>query len=199
MKKSIFISLAMFLLCSGIQAQESETLFNNARVVGGFGGPLFEWGITNDIGHATGGGGGIIVDNVFIGAYGLGSIDFQDFFETGEIESVKLAHGGLWLGGSWPTHKLVHLYGSAKVGWGALDIRIDDPNQYYEDIDKVFVLSPEIGVELNLTKWMRLSGTVGYRYLNGVNNGQAFTNDDFRGYTAGVTLRFGWFGNPRQW
>jgi hypothetical protein len=201
MKQFIFSLSAILLLTSGLQAQvqQSEALFDHARVRGAFAAPLFEWGLNNDLGSATGGGAGIVIDNMFIGAYGLGSIDFQDFIETGDIQSVKLAHGGFWIGGNWPSHKLLHFYSSAKVGWGALDIEVDDPFLTYRDLDKVFVLTPEIGLELNLTRWMRLSGTVGYRYLNGVNANQAFSNEDFRGTTAGITLRIGWFGRPNPW
>jgi hypothetical protein len=198
MKKWLIVVIALAFACSAANAQ-TETLFNNARVKGGFAGPIFQWGLSNDLGTYTGGGAGIVVGNMFFGGYGLGNIDFKDFIETGDVQSIKLAHGGFWIGGNVPTRKLVHLYSSAKIGWGALEINVNDPNLDYYDLDKVFVLNPEVGIELNVTRWFRVGGTVGYQYVNGVNANQIFTDKDFRGYTAGLTLRFGWFGGDRKW
>lgn len=196
MKKLIGITFLCVMTLTAMA--QHETVFGRARVVGGFGGPLFEWGLGNDLNTSIGGGGGIVIDNVFIGAYGMGSVDFEKLFQDDDIEQLDLGHGGFWLGVSWPTYKLVHLYGSARIGWGAVNVDLKDPNLEYRDVDKVFVMTPEIGVEINLTRWFRASGAVGYRYLSGANETRGYTDDDFRGALANLTLRFGWFGNRRN-
>lgn len=193
MKKQI-ITLALLLFSIASIHAQTQTLFNRARVVGGFGAPIVEIGLNDNYNTSVGGGGGLLINSFFIGGYGMGSLDFEELLDQdGDIESIDLGHGGLWLGFSVPTHKIIHFYGSARVGWGAIDIRFEDNS--FDDFDQVFVFTPEAGIELNVTRWFKLAGTVGYRYLDGVNDGSLYSNDDFKGAFAGITLRFGGFGN----
>lgn len=184
------------LLATGLTAQH-ETLFNRARVVGGFGAPILEMGINNDLNTSVGGGGGIVINNFFLGGYGLASIDFEELFDNGDVEVLNIGHGGFWLGATFKPYKVLHLYTSARLGWGAVNVDLQDNNQRYSDIDKIFVATPELGVELNITRWFRIAGTAGYRWVNGTSEGRDYTNEDFSGAVATVALRFGWFGSKR--
>lgn len=196
MKKNSFLLILAMLLVTGMSAQH-ETLFNRARVVGGFGAPLLEMGINNNLNTSIGGGGGVVINNFFIGGYGMGSIDFEKLFDDGDVEVLDIGHGGFWLGATVLPYKVLHLYTSARIGWGAVNVDLNDNNQKYSDIDKIFVMTPEIGVELNLTRWFRVAGTAGYRWVNGTNETRGYTDEDFSGAVAAVTLRFGWFGRKR--
>ncbi len=194
MKKAFVLGCLSLAISLSVQAQH-ETLFNRARVVGGFGAPIIEWGLGNDFNTSVGGGGGIVIENIFFGGYGLGSVDFDRLFEEGDIENLEIAHGGFWLGYTLSPYSVLHLYSPARIGWGALNIDVNDNNIRYSDLDKVFVLTPELGVELNVTRWFRVSGAVGYRWVNGVNENFGYQSDDFDGTVATLTMRFGWFGN----
>lgn len=196
MKKIVF-SVLMLSLFVTAQAQH-ETLFSNARVIGGFGAPIVEMGLNNDLTTSVGGGGAIVIDNFFIGGYGMGSVDFESLIETEELEQLELGHGGFWLGYTLAPHNLFHLYTSARIGWGGVGIDLND-NSYRNDFDEVFVLTPEIGLELNLARWFRIAGTVGYRHVEGVNEKLGYYKDDtFNGVMANLTFRMGWFGNHRN-
>ncbi len=194
--KITFVTLLLCLFGFTVEAQH-ETLFGRARLRGAFGGPIYEYGLSNDLARAVGGGGGLVFDRFFIGAYGVGSVDFDQLFETGDVEVLDLGHGGLWLGTTWAPHNVLHLYLSTRAGWGALNVDFDDPNLEYDDLDKIFVATPELGLELNVTRWFRVAGTAGYRWLRGANENRGYSNQDFSGWMGGVTLRFGWFGNRR--
>ena len=194
MKKLIAASFWAIAVCFTANAQH-QTLFNNARVVGGFGAPIIEWSLNNDFGTSVGGGGGVVIDNFFIGGYGVGSLDFDKLFDEGEIENLEIAHGGFWLGYTFNPYNVIHLYTSGRIGWGALDIRFNDNNVRYSDLDKVFVATPEIGLELNITRWWRVNGAIGYRWVNGVEETAGIKSDSFNGTTISMALRFGWFGN----
>lgn len=196
MKKLIILLLLGWCVQANAQYQ---TLFGRSHVSGGFVAPIVEIGINNQIPTSVGGGGGIVIGSGFIGGYGTGAVDFNKLFEDGDVEVVNIAHGGLWLGGSFPTYKLVHLYGSARVGWGALDIEVHDNINHFDDADNIFVFTPELGLEVNLTRWFRISGTAGYRLVDGANKARGYTDEDFSGWFTGLTFRFGWFGAHERW
>lgn len=196
MKRPVQLLLALLVLGLGSLQAQHETLFSNTRVVGAFGGPITEYGLSNDLNSSVGGGGALVINNFFVGGYGLAGVDFDKLYEDGEVDVLDIGHGGFWFGGTFQPYRLLHLYGSARIGWGAINIDLDDGTPY-RDLDKIFVATPEIGVELNLTRWFRVAGTVGYRHVAGVNESNGLKGDDFSGAIAGVTLRFGWFGNRR--
>lgn len=191
--KSFIITTFMLLFCGAIFAQE-QTLFGRSHVTGGFGSMIFEYGLNEKkIGTSVGGGGGIVFKNFFLGGYGVGSVDFNYLLDNNDLEKIDIGHGGLWVGITVPTNKLIHLYASGRFGWGAVDIPVDDPNFQFRDADQVFVMTPEAGIELNVARWFRVAGTVGYRFLRGANENRGYTNDDFSGSHWGLTLRFGGF------
>lgn len=196
MQKQLLFLAVLLTATIGLQAQH-ETLFNQARVVGAFGGPITEYGLSNNLSTSVGGGGALVINSFFIGGYGLASVDFDQLYEDGEVDVLDIGHGGFWLGGTYQPHRLVHMYGSTRLGWGAINIDLNG-NTPYRELDKIFVATPEIGMELNITRWFRLAGTVGYRYVTGVNEDRGLKGEDFSGAVAGVTLRFGWFGRRRS-
>jgi hypothetical protein len=56
----------------------------------------------------------------------------------------------------------------------------------------MIVLTPEVGLEFNVTKWMRVSGTVGYRWLSEFDN-RKLSNNDYSGVIGNISFRFGFF------
>ena len=195
MKKNLMIIVLSFLAFQGFS--QAETLFNRARVVGAFGGPFVEFSqFKGDYLTSSGGGGGLIIDDFFIGGYGIGSVSINDIVTADDQIKMEIGHGGFWLGYTYKSHKLVHLYASTKLGWGGIDLRIDDEG--YRAKDNIFVVSPELGIELNIFRWFKLGGTVGYRAVTGIDNITGQTNADFSGMTGGLTFRFGGFGDWKR-
>lgn len=183
----------LILLCFTliVQAQE-ETLIRNIEVVGIFGGPLVEVGsINGEIGIDVGGGGALVLNNFFIGGYGLGT-DYPRVTLDQEDYRLRFKHGGFWLGYTSDTRRLLHFYSSARLGWGQAQIRGDGPAA---GTDRVFVVTPEVGFEVNVTNFMRVAFTGGYRAVTGVTNLDTFENGDFSSPIGTVTFRFGGFSN----
>ncbi len=195
--KKLFIAIIATLAATTLTWAQHETLFNNARVVGGFGGTITEFGLNNDLQTSYGGGGGVVIGGAFIGAYGLGSVNLGDVLDGQNVDKVELGHGGLWLGFTYAPYRVLHPFTSVKVGWGAVNIDTDNFDPFDGDSDQVFVLTPEIGLELNIFKWFRVAGGVGYRWVNGTDGANVYNDDDFSGLNTNLTLRFGWFGNRR--
>ena len=190
MKRSIVL---MIFCCAFFfaDAQRDETLFRNAKLVGAFGGPIVEFSkIDGDFRTSSGGGGGVVIGNFFVGGYGLGTTDYRRWIDNGNFR-IDMGHGGFWLGYFAPKHKLVHPYGSLKIGWGATNI---DDNGFDEAI---FVMTPELGFELNVTRWFRIAATASYRWVDGIDDSPNFDSNDFSSFGGGLAFRFGWFGRDR--
>ena len=69
---------AFFLILSGIGAMtlsaQQETLFDDFTSFGAFGGPMVEISsINGEVGADVGGGGALVLDDFFIGGYGMGT------------------------------------------------------------------------------------------------------------------------------
>ncbi len=173
--------------------QETETLFKNNRISGGFGGPILSWSQTNNkTGYGAGGGGGVVFNRFFVGLFGMG-----ETFERPQIgeDQLALGYGGLWLGYTTPAHKLLHLYTSVKIGGGAVGVTNFEDDWELEDdwTDATLVLVPEAGLELNVARWFRVSGSVGYRFVDGFKGWENYSKKDLNAPVYAVTLRFGWF------
>ena len=61
-----------------------------------------------------------------------------------------------------------------------------------EKSELIFVTEPKVGVQVNVTNFMRIAGNLGYRYAEN-NKYKAFKKDDFSNLTGGIGLCFGKF------
>lgn len=174
-------------------SNREQTLFRDAKLTGGFGGPIFTLGgAKGSNGFGNGGGGGLVFNQFFLGGFGMS--EYLDAPVSGN-QRPALAYGGLWMGYVFPTNKLAHLYTSLKLAGGAAgtaDFSGEwEINDDFEDV--VFVGIPEAGVEVNVTRWFRMSGSVGYRYVNGFSGWESLGKNDLNAPIYALTLRFGWF------
>lgn len=195
--KHLQLCFALLFAVSFTYAQRDKTLFNGDHRKGAFGAPIFDFynfGEGGDFETASGGGGALIIGDFFIGGYGIGDINLIESIENDRAE-IDLAHGGLWFGATPLQQHAIHPYLSLRLGWGAADIEID--NQFIAG-DRFFVISPEVGVELNVFRWFRIAGTVGYQWFDGLDGADAIGDLNINNMRAGLTLRFGGFGRNRN-
>ncbi|MGK7397273.1 MAG: hypothetical protein ACNS62_22040 [Candidatus Cyclobacteriaceae bacterium M3_2C_046] len=190
----LFIGLISMLIITDLSAQteDTETLMDQITSISGFGGFMMEFApIDGDLNVATGGGGALLFEKkIFVGGYGLGLIgDVVKDFEVVQDARLRYNHGGFWLGYITRPAKLVHFGFDTKLGWGAVRLEKQGREELY---DKIFVLSPQLGAEVNLTTWFKVNIAVGYRLVSGLEN-QFFTNTDFSNPTFSLDFLFGWF------
>ena len=170
-----------------------QTLANSSGRNGFFISPIIEYTDLNDEWNTSVGGGlAFVAGDFFIGGYGLGMLD-ENWIDD-DIEELQMGHVGLWLGYVTPQHKALHLFTSVKAGWGAVNIELDDDFDYD---DSFFAITPEAGLEVSVFRWFRIAGTVGYRWMNGLDGSSDFDSDSLEGMTAGLTFRIGGFGRDR--
>ncbi len=186
----LLFSLSLLTALS-IQAQRHQTLFSDLDVVGAFGAPILEISsINGESVSDVGGGGALILEDFFLGGYGIGN-EFAKVSVDGDLYDIRFRHRGFWLGYAPRAYKVAHIYGSARIGWGKTDLR-QEKRTFYSD--RVFVMTPEIGVEFNVFDFFKLAVTGGYRWVNGVDSlpGQ-LTNESFSSPVGTLTFRFGGF------
>jgi hypothetical protein len=196
MKNGILILFT--ILSMSLIAQDDETLFDDVHRVGGWGGPLFEYtNLDTDVDVTSGGGGALILDDFYLGGYGMGKTEFSRT-DGNKKEDVNFKHGGFWIGYTPLQRKVVHPYGSVRFGWGKTRYESKDlpTNEKLDEIkDNIFVMNPELGIEVNVFSFFRIAATASYRLVNGVDDIPNYSDDDFSGFGATLTLRFGGFGS----
>lgn len=198
--RNLILLFCLFIIgLLSAQSSGHQTLLGRSPLNGAFGAPIYEFSVGNDVSGAVGGGGGLVFRNFFLGAYGMASNDaLQELLDDGEITGIDLTHGGLWIGATPGSYNVVHPYVGVRGGWGVIDVLFDDPNQNFNDLDQVFVVTPEAGFEFNVTRWFRVAATANYRLVTNVNDTTPNSvSDKLQGFTGGITLRFGWFGSNR--
>jgi hypothetical protein len=204
-----------------------EYLFEgNGKVrVSGFGGPMVGFSSTEGNFSVFSGGGGAVLLNqtFFFGGYGMGLASqhsreditvydpIPDESTTYRNLATEFGHGGFWLGYIHQSYKKVHLAASSKFGWGALTLIDED---YMSDelwslvTDVVFVVTPQLEVEMNLFRWFKVNIGAGYRFVTGVDKTYCMTKNgpefkyfdakDFNQPELNVTFMFGGFGKKEE-
>jgi len=150
--------------------------------------------LAGEFAHMMGGGGAVLLNDFFIGGYGLGLTNaIPDYVNDHPDDRLSLGHGGFWIGYSLFGGKPVHASISTMVGWGEFGI-IGYEGDYPFIRDRIFALIPAIELEMNLTRYFRIGAGATYHIITGL--------DEHRhGYGPGelsnpggfLSFKFGWF------
>jgi len=186
MKKTIFYSL-LFFFSLQINAQRDQTLFNGTKLDQSGSWIGFSYTPTEIAGESSVQG-GIDVKLEYNNSFILGwqwrktsdEINFQD---TGVTDKLELGYHTFLAGYAFKTYKVIHPIVSVGIGPGNLKVNGDK--------DRLLVIQPAAGVEINVFRWMRVGVEGGYRYISG-NQFTKIENQDLSNYYGTVTFRFGW-------
>ena len=231
MKNILSILFIGLLSLSVVKAQddseeEFKTLFssNGESSVSGFGGIVLDFSSVNgDFGYSMGAEGAALFNkSVFIGLYGQALVNFPSYqlnsysivLDENVVKNKSLVfyHGGFYTGFVFKPNNPIHFGISSKFGWGGVSLLDDfdnyynNPNYKYPDIDLVFVLTPELEVEMNITNWFKFNMGIGYRFVSGLDetytvksdNGiitevPYFESDEMNSLTFSMGFLFGWY------
>jgi hypothetical protein len=206
MKKLLFLIL---ILAAGIAAQaqktikaedyqakdnnddEVQTIMNSFELkrIRGFGGPTLSFSsIGDEFALFTGGGGGLIINNFFIGGYGEGLSATSHQNDLTQLHDIEFGHGGFWLGYEFMHQKMIHPVFSLRSGWG----RIKGTQNNVTYSDNVFVLKPTLSAEVNFTRFMKVNVGAEYRQVFNAKLGD-MTSKEFSDVGVYVSFIFGWF------
>ena len=159
MKPTSLILLFCFVLTYNANAQ-TETIFGyrGLRLTGA-------WGMTtvnlsaydNDFYLYRGGAGGVEFNRSLLVGWGRQELR-EDVPIEGTTDDFTLRYDGLYLGFSPNSRRAIHPMVNFLVGGGR--VRINDNVS-----DRVLVLQPGAGLEINVLKWFRIGLEAGYRFV----------------------------------
>jgi hypothetical protein len=175
------------------------TLLQSVGHVGGYGGLTVAYSRVAGAGGAlVGGEGGVLIQHrLSFGGAGYGWT--RDTRGPADIDGVprdlQVGYGGLLVRYSVLTGSPVYASVGALVGGGALVLQRDSENDRggagrRDATDAFFVFEPQLSVQANLLRWMRVGFQVGYRLTSGLGR-LGYTESDLDAFTVGGTLQFG--------
>ncbi len=201
--KKLTCLLLISALCTFIFAQDDEfkTIFNRDQTkplkISGFGGPMMSFGTINgNFAHMMGGGGGVIINNLFVGGYGMG-LTTQNYYinqSSYQHDSTYLGygHGGFWIGYIILPKKAMHLSVSSLLGWGNISEQIQPDMESIHNYP-VFVITPFAELELNFSKFLKVGLGSSFSLVRELKYDSGYSSRDFMSPTFFLSFKFGWF------
>ncbi len=178
------------LLSSAMDAQRENTLFNGNHgikftgVWGGWNSSLYDFQDNKTLSN-----GGYLAfefnQNFLIGWSG-----YQSDLTT-DGRKIDIDGNDLLLGYTFKSDRVIHPILNLQLGSSRLKV---------EDVgsDRVFVVQPSIGAELNITRFFRLGLDAGYRHFSG-SDLSGYKDSDFSGPVLGLRFKFGWSWHNDDW
>ncbi len=190
--KRYILTIVLSLLFTTAYTQEQTLLGNHNNPVGGFGGFHSHLSLDQQGYVSAGGFGGVSFQDYFFGGFGMGTSAFASYTKEGIDYNQSIGVGGFMIGYVFPNDKIIHFFGQVKAGWGGYNLTETDTGREVF-MESIFVVLPEVGLELNVTKWFRIAATAGYQLTTGVATNDYVTNKDLMFPMAGLSFRFGRF------
>lgn len=195
MQKKFYLLCFVFalLMTTNIMAQEEKTVFKNVKMddSGGWGGYRQQFGemagqsVQIPGFHLTG-----EYERKFLMGYNFNWVasDIDYRFEEKDY-NLRFNWHSLQLGYMLAAHRAIHPVVNLDLGIGRVKARGLEK-------DRIFLLSPSAGLEMNLYRWFHVAIEGGYRAVTDVGIAN-LRNSDFSGLFGMVTLKFGWSDEPK--
>lgn len=183
--------------------QGPPLLFGKSLDVGGYGGLDVAYSrMFGRDGVVAGAQGAVLINHrLALGIAGYGWSNPLDGPATanGGAQRFETGYGGLTAHYSVYFDQLpIYFTLGALVGAGAIDLTDENHSDGFDGFqdraseDVFAVFQPDVAVHANLTKWMRLGLTAGYRLTSGVDH-LGFKESDVNGLMLGGQVQFGSF------
>ena len=187
--KKVFVLIVLFIPIVLFGQKES-----GFSVVGGFGSPVMKFHDQQGLSISVGGEGAVLFKNgLFVGGFGN---------ETSSLNTNKSDHarykefhkeneyGGLWIGYVYRLNQRFYLNFSGKFGGG--EVSFNDRTNLVTTYDKVWILKPQVALDIKLLKVLAITAGIGYNHFGDVNlEGQGAGK--FNGFETSVGLKMGWW------
>jgi hypothetical protein len=151
------------------------------------------------------GEGAVLIDHMLsLGGGGCGLVTEFDAEQYGPEphdpnDRLQFGYGGAIVRYHFFSRQMVNVSVGGLIGAGGLVIATwdGDGNDWESDYshkrgDGVFVFEPQVGGHANLTRWLRLGISAGYRFVSGVDT-QGLSSWDIGGPKVVGHIHLGWF------
>jgi len=205
-KLSLLIFLGLgFLLASAQDYNDNDqisTIFSKGRKNGGYGALSFSYTqIDGKDAFLMGARGSWIIDHSFaIGLGGVGfinDVNYNNWMNNELNNNLAGGYGGIYLEPIIAARLPVHISIPVLFGVGGIS-RVDNQqnwdNWVFDDSqsDVYLVFEPTVELEFNMTRHLRLAGTIGYRFTSKIEM-QDTNPDILEGTNIGLIMKFGKF------
>lgn len=135
----------------------------------------------------------IFNDQVVFGFYNI-NLENNIFSNNNNYIEYEMdfEHRGLLLGYIFMPKRKIHFNTNIQIGKGEINIYDDIFDTWIED-DIMFVLNPNVEIEFNVARFLRVGIAANYRFALDVDKFDNYNNKDFSGLGAFINLKFGWF------
>jgi hypothetical protein len=199
----ILLCICVFTFSTAQESDEFRTVFpkvdreENPLRITGLGGPMMQFtSIDNNFVHMMGGGGAILINNFYLGGYGMGITNNTPYKNQEEEYNLGFGHGGFWMGYVFKPYSPIHLDLSAMIGGGSISRKLENNNFDDQELDgeSVFVLTPVAEVQFNFSRLFRLGVGTSFSYVTGAGISRtAYTVSDFLKPAVFLSFKFGYF------
>jgi hypothetical protein len=150
--------------------------------------------IDGAISLGAGAGAGIVLNRWLVGAYGMYTSKAGGIGDTGNLHDLSLTFGGVWVDYRQPASDILGVTVGLKGAVG--NARQEGITDAERQNDRLWLLTPEAGVEVWFGKNVRLGLTAGYRIAGDLQL-SAFTNKNLQSLVNTLTIKIGNFGKLR--
>jgi len=198
--KKILLLTTIICTVAFAHAQEEEsdniqTFFSKPSKIRGYFGPTTSFtSLDGESAYMNGfNAAAIFNDHVVFGFYNV-NLENNIFSNNDNYIGYEMdfEHRGLMLGYIFMPKSKIHFITNVLLGKGEINIYDDIIDTWLED-DVMFVLTPNVEVEFNVARFLRVGIGANYRFALDVDKFDNYNNNDFSDLGAFVNLKFGWF------
>ncbi len=198
----ILIFIGLGVLCASAQENtdnQISTIFPKGRNNGGYGALSVEYTqIDGKDAFLMGARGSWIIDHSFAIGFGgkgfINDVNYDNWRYNDLDYNLAGGYGGLYLEPILAPRLPVHISVPVLFGVGAV-AQVEDHHDWTYDnsrSDAFLVFEPAVELEFNMTRHLRLAGTIGYRFTSKID--MVNTNSDvMEGANIGLIIKFGRF------
>ncbi|MEM7161000.1 MAG: hypothetical protein AAF487_01040 [Bacteroidota bacterium] len=207
---AIAIMIGSLLFAQENQNNEQQTLFGNKRGFGGFIGLNSQAAqINGQEAYLTGAELNMVLGHSLnIGVKGMGlvsDIESNTFNDDGDAYKLQMGYGGVNIEPVIASKSVLHVTTPLFLGIGGIAETYDPLwegdiingvetafDQKPHRTDMFLMAEPGVNLELNVFKFMRLTGGVSYKFVTDTQI-PGIETSDIEGLSANLSLRLGWF------
>lgn len=185
--KSFFLALALLISLNPLIAQKEETVVGSrglgfSGIWGGSKHQLTQFGNGGKTSYVAGGFFGLEFGKALL--VGWGHYNLMDEFKWDNIEDQEfdMKWNPMVLAYGFKNYKSIHPQIGVDFGRGRVELG--------DERDRIFVVQPTAGVEINVFRWFHLGLDGGYRFVND-SSIEGLSDQGLSGWFGQASLKFG--------